>query len=112
MDLQSITLYLNKKHLSVVAIHAEINSVLGEGTIGYSTVTCYLRKQTSATASHLAPEEPDLGAADTIDSAILQALGEQPFASLRQIAKRTLIPMSTVRYRLVNTMTYKLKHCK
>jgi hypothetical protein len=42
----------------------------------------------------------------------LQALDEQPFASLRQIAKRALIPMSTVRYRLVNKMTYKLKHCK
>jgi hypothetical protein len=69
-------LYLNKKHLSAVTIHAEINSVLGEGTIGYSIVTRYLRKQSFADASHLAPEEPDLGAADTIDNAIVQALGE------------------------------------
>jgi hypothetical protein len=74
MDLESITLYLNKKHLSAVAIHAEINSVLGEGTIGYSTITRYLRKQRFANASHLALGEPDLGAADTIDDAILQAL--------------------------------------
>jgi hypothetical protein len=69
-------LYLNKKHLSAVAIHAEINSVLGEGTIGYSTVTRYLRKQSFVNASHLAPEEIDLGAVDTIDNAILQALDE------------------------------------
>jgi hypothetical protein len=61
MDPESITLYLNKKHLSAIAIHAEINSALGEGTIGYSTVTHYLRKQSFANASHLAPEEPDLG---------------------------------------------------
>jgi hypothetical protein len=54
MDLKSITLYLNKKHLSVVAIHAEINSVLGEGTIGYSAVTRYLRKQSFVNALHLA----------------------------------------------------------
>jgi hypothetical protein len=112
MDLESITLYLNKKHLSAVVIHAEINSVLGEGTIGYSTITRYLRKQSFANASPLAPEKPDLGAADTIDNVILQTLDEQPFASLRQIAKKTLIPMSTVRYRLVNRMTYKLKHGK
>jgi hypothetical protein len=105
-------LYLTKKHLSAVAIHAEINSVLEEGMIGYSTVTHYLRKQSFANASHLAPEEPDFGAADTIDNATLQALDEQPFASLRQIAKRTLISMSTVRSRLVNKMTYKLKYCK
>jgi hypothetical protein len=76
MDLESITLYLNKQHLSAVAIHAEINSVLGEGRIGYSTATRYLRKQSLANASHLAPEEPDLGAADIIDNAILQALDE------------------------------------
>jgi hypothetical protein len=112
MDLESITLYRNKKHLSAVAIHAEIANVLGEGTIGYSTVTRYLRKQSFANASDLAPEERDLGAADTIDNAILQALDEQPFALLRRIAKRTLIPMSTVRYRLVNNMTYKLQYCK
>jgi hypothetical protein len=54
MDLESITFYFNKKHLSAITIHAEINSVLGEGTIGYSTVTCYLRKQSFANASHLA----------------------------------------------------------
>jgi hypothetical protein len=112
MDLESITLYLNKKHLSAVAIHAEINNVLEEGTIGYSTVTRYLPKQNFANASHLAPEEPDLEVVDIIDNAILQALDEQPFVSLRQIAKGRLIPMSTVRYRLVNKTTYKLKHCK
>jgi hypothetical protein len=76
MDLESITLYFNKKYPSVVVIHTEINSVLGEGMIGYSTVTRYLRKQSFANASHLAPEEPDLGVADTIDNVILQALDE------------------------------------
>jgi hypothetical protein len=69
-------LYLNKKHLSAAAIHAEINSVLGEDMIGYSIVTRYLRKQSCANASHPAPEEPDLRAADTIDNAVLQALDE------------------------------------
>jgi hypothetical protein len=76
MDLESITLYLNKKHVSAVAVHAEINRVLGEGRIGYLTVTRYSRKQSFANASHLAPEEPDLGAADTIDNVVLQALDE------------------------------------
>jgi hypothetical protein len=71
-----------------------------------------LREQSFANALHLAQEEPDLGAADTIGNAILQAIDKQAFAALHQIAKRTLIPMSTVRYRLVNKMTYKLKHYK
>jgi hypothetical protein len=76
MYFESITLCLNKRHPSAATIHAEINSVLGEGTIGYSTITHYLRKQSFANASHFAPEEPDLGAADAIDNAILQALDE------------------------------------
>jgi hypothetical protein len=71
-----MTLYLNKKHLSAVAIHAEINSLLGEGVIGYSTITRYLRKQSFANVLHLVPEQPDLRAVDTIDNAILQSLDE------------------------------------
>jgi hypothetical protein len=61
MDLALITLYLNKKHLPAAAIHTEINSVLAQGTIGYSTVIHYLRKQSFVNVLHLAPEEPDLG---------------------------------------------------
>jgi hypothetical protein len=87
MDLESITLYLNKKHLSAVAIHAEINSALREGTIGYSIVTRYLRKQSFINASHLAPEEPDLGAADIIHNAILQALDEQPLCHFARLPR-------------------------
>jgi hypothetical protein len=39
MDLESILLYLNKKDRAAVEIHTKINPLLGEGTIGYSTVT-------------------------------------------------------------------------
>jgi hypothetical protein len=45
MDLESIALYLAMKHLGAVEIHREINTVLGEGTVGYSTRTRYLRKK-------------------------------------------------------------------
>jgi hypothetical protein len=54
MDFESTTLFFNTKDLPAVAIHVEINSVLGEGTIGYSTVTRYSRKQSFARALHLA----------------------------------------------------------
>jgi hypothetical protein len=39
MDIESITRYLAKKHFKAIAIHAESNNVLGEGTMGYSTMT-------------------------------------------------------------------------
>jgi hypothetical protein len=112
MDLESIVLDLNKKDLAAVEIHTEVNHVLGEGTIGYPTVTCYLRKQSVADSSTLPPEDREIQVSDTFHSAILQALDEQPFASLSQTAKRNLVPMSTVRHRLVSKMACKLKHCR
>jgi hypothetical protein len=42
----------------------------------------------------------------------MQTLDKQAFASLRQIAKRILVPLSTIRYRLVSKMANKLKHCR
>jgi hypothetical protein len=112
MGLESIMLYLNKKGLAAVEIHTEISYVLGEGTTGYSAVTRYLRKQSLEDSSTLPREDREIQGPEAIDNAILQMLDEQAFVSLRQIAKRILIPMSTVRYCLVSKMPYTLKHCK
>jgi hypothetical protein len=83
MDLESIVLYFNKKDLAAIEIHAEINGVLGEGTIRYSTVARHLRKQSFADSSTLSPEDRRIQGPGAIDSAILQAHDEQPFVPLR-----------------------------
>ena len=102
MDLESITPFLAKKNLTAVEIQIEINSVLGVSTVAYSTVTRSLRKRSFIHPSERAAEGPEIEASDAIDEAILQALDETRFPSLRQLAKRILIPMTTIRYRLVN----------
>jgi hypothetical protein len=112
MDLEPITLYLAMKHLGALEIHAEINSVLGQGTVGYSTITRYLRKRSLPRSSEPAEDEAEIGSCDPIHRAILQALNEQPFSSLRQLVKRTLIPATAIRDHLVDRMGYKIKHCK
>jgi hypothetical protein len=89
-------LYLKKNNLAAVEIHIEINHVLGAGTIGYSTVPRYLHKQSFADSSTLPSEYREIQGPATIDNVVLQALDEQPFASLHQIAKRILVPMSTL----------------
>jgi hypothetical protein len=43
MDLESITLDLAMKHLGALEIHAKINTVLGQDTVGSSTITRYLQ---------------------------------------------------------------------
>jgi predicted transcriptional regulator len=102
--LESITFCLAMEHLGALEIHAEINSVLGQGTVGYSTITRYLRKRSSPHSSESAEEEAEIGICDTIDRTILPALNEQPFSSLRQLAKMTLISVKTIRYHLVDRM--------
>jgi hypothetical protein len=112
MDLESITLYLATKHIGAVEIHSGINNILGEGTVGHPTITQYWRKQSSPDSSERANAEPEIGSSDLIESAKLQPRNEQPLPSLRQLAKRILIPMTTIRHDLVNKMGDKIKHCK
>jgi hypothetical protein len=81
-------LYLNKKDLTAVEIHPEVNHVLGEGNIGYSTVARYLGKQSFADSSARSPEDREIQGPDTMTNAILQGLHERPFRLVRQIAKR------------------------
>jgi hypothetical protein len=75
-------------------------------------ITRYLQQRSFPHSSESAGEEPEMGSCDSIDRAILQAFNEQPFSSLRQLAKRTLIPATTIRCHLVDKMGYKIKHCK
>jgi hypothetical protein len=96
MDLKSITLDLAMKHLGTLEIHVEINNVLGQGTVGYSTLTRYLRRRSFPHSSESAEEEAEIESRDPIERVILQALNEQPFSSLRQLTKRTLIPATTI----------------
>jgi hypothetical protein len=104
MDLESITLYLAMKHLEPLGIHAEIDNALGQGTVGYSMITRYLRKRSFPHSSASVEEEAEIGSCEPIHRAILQTLNEQPFSSLRQLATRTLIPVTTIRYHLVHRM--------
>jgi hypothetical protein len=71
-----------------------------------------LRKRSYVHVSERPPPEPEIEGADPIGKAVLEALDEIPFASLRQLAKRTLILVTTIRYHLVISKGYKLNQCK
>jgi hypothetical protein len=96
MEIESITLYLAMTRLEALEIHNEINNVLGQGIVGYSTITRYLRKRSLPHFSESAEEEAEIGSCDPIDHAILQVLNEQTFASLQQLAKRIVIPTTAI----------------
>jgi hypothetical protein len=97
------------KNMNVREFYAGMNITLGANYIDSSTVTKYLRGQSFSKLMLNTDFEPKIEEENIIDEEILGALGECPFSSLRQIAKRILIAMSTVRYHLVNSLGYRIR---
>jgi hypothetical protein len=101
MDQGSICFYLNRKGLSAKAIHNELVQVFGPDAIAYSTVTKTRR------ASHWTAQNEEWHSDlsdDVVNGAILQALDQNPFATVRELAKATCIPTATVWRRLTQSL--------
>jgi hypothetical protein len=82
-------------------IYADMNNTLGADCIGYSTVWKYLREKSFSKSMLDMVFEPKIEEENFIDEAVFGVFEDCSFSSFRQIAKRILIPMSTVRYHLV-----------
>jgi hypothetical protein len=81
------------ERLVSLGIHNDLVFVLGPDALGYSTVTKYLR-QSRLTASNMDTlEKPPI---TVVDNAILDALQQQPFSSVRELVKLSRIPRRTV----------------
>jgi hypothetical protein len=85
MDLKSIVLYLNQKGLSAKNIHLDIVYTLGLDAVDYSTVTLDLRDARCAGPMDLQAAPDHDHEPDDSDQAIVAALSEQPFASVREL---------------------------
>jgi hypothetical protein len=86
MDQQSIILYLSRKGLSAVAIHDDLVSTLGAEAVSYPSVTRSLREAIFTPSNPPDPLPPPEHQLDDSDQAILLALADQPFASLRELS--------------------------
>jgi hypothetical protein len=104
MGLESITLHFAKNDLVAAGIQAEINNVLEKVTASDSAATRDLPQRIFPHSSEVPSEEPETGMSHPIDKTSLRAIDEQLFGALRRRAKRILIPMTVVRYHLVNKM--------
>jgi hypothetical protein len=100
------------KDVNTREIYADMNDTLGADCVGYSTVTKHFREKSFSKTMLDTDFEPKIEDENFIDEAILGALEECLFSLLRQIAKRVLIPMSTVRYHLVNSLGYRIRNIR
>jgi hypothetical protein len=96
MDLRSIVTYFSKKDMNARETYADMNDTLGADCIGYSIVTQYLREKRFSKSMLDTDFEPKIEKENFIGEAIIGALEECPFSSLREIIKRIFIPVSTV----------------
>jgi hypothetical protein len=110
MNLRSICLSLGQKGMSAIDIQQDTEATLGLSAISRSTVTKYLREAQIIHNSEPTPKLIVDEGQKLIDEAILPALAEGPFAFVRRIASKTLIPRSPVFRHLVGSLGMAGKH--
>jgi hypothetical protein len=112
MDQKSICLSFARKGFKVVAIHKELAATLGAEAVSYPSVTGDIRDARLSPYTHpVTFSEPD-PAHDDSNEAILLALAEQPFASVRQLAGLAHLPRSTDHRRLTQSLSFRVRHLR
>jgi hypothetical protein len=105
-DQRSAVLYLARKGMKVTAIHQDPFTTLNLDAVSYLTVTRILQ-DTLCMHEQSPPQEPTVEShPSAVDLAITQALNDEQFASVRQLAQRTDLPTSTVHCHSVNTLGF------
>jgi hypothetical protein len=105
-------LYLQMKVMVLNAIHDDLVRTLGKDAVTYSTVTKYAcSAQFSSRKEAVPPEAPDVELS-LADEAILTALGESPFSSVRELLRRICLPRSTVHphRHLTQSLRFTMRH--
>jgi hypothetical protein len=93
MDKQLICLFLDKQEFSAFDIHRQLVDIFKTEAIAYSTVTRY---SIEALWTAGKAEKTETETQNVISQAILTVLEELSFSLVRELAKRTCIPPTTV----------------
>jgi DNA-binding transcriptional ArsR family regulator len=87
----------------------EINRVLGEKTISYSTVGKYVRMFILSRKETNTPNVPESHVNFSLDDRITLVLSSEPFLSVHQIAKKVMMSKSTMYRHLTRIVRRKLR---
>jgi hypothetical protein len=106
MNQRSTVVYLAKKDLSVITVHHDLVATPGPEAVSYSSVTHYLREAIFVSSNSPANRPGAESQFDDWDQAILLALAEQLFVSVRELAWLTHLPRTTVHTRLTQSLGF------
>lgn len=108
IDFRSIVYFLNMQNKTANEILIEINETFGEKMIGYSTITKYLREQIYDNSKKVFKDDDENHRVEFQQEIIVKSLQNNQFGTLREIAKNTGIPKSTVHRILTQQLMYKI----
>jgi hypothetical protein len=109
MAQQDLVLQLHEERISAVAIHTRLVGVFGPLGFAYSSVTSIVR---STSWTDNCPARQGTPPNEVFDELILNALEEDPAASVHQIADMTKITAATVFVILTNRLGFVLRKCR
>jgi hypothetical protein len=112
MDHRFIVLSLARKGLAAMEIYGDLVVTLGLDAKGESSVTRFLHEAKFPSPNPpitFSEENPSL---HDSNKAILLALTEQPFASVRHLSRLTHPPRSTVYRRLTQSLEFHVRHLR
>jgi transcriptional regulator of acetoin/glycerol metabolism len=116
MEQRSIVLCLARKGLSPLAIHDDIVITLGADAdadaVSDSSVTRHLRDAVFASSNPRTDLSEPEAQFDDCDHAILLALAEQPFASVRELSRLIHLPRTTVHRRLTKSLEFRVRYLR
>jgi hypothetical protein len=100
------------KGMSLDAIHDDLVRTLGTDAVTDSTVTKYARSAKISPKKDRPSSKPPIVESIPVDDAILAALADYPFSSIRQLSRRTCLPRSTVHRHLTHSLRFTIRHLR
>jgi hypothetical protein len=96
MNQRSIALYLSPKNLSVMGIHSDFTETLLIEAFEYSTLTQYLHMTSFTDPIEVKENQDRPSSFSEINEAILKALDDEPFSSLRDLSRHTYLSKTII----------------
>jgi hypothetical protein len=105
----SIALHLHKKGVSPKAKHDNLVATLGPDAMTYRIVARYVHDAKCTHPKVTSPPDRISRQFDESDQAILLALEEQPFSSIRQLSGATPLSRKAVSDRLTGSLNFRVR---
>jgi hypothetical protein len=112
MDQKTIVLYLRMKGISFNVIHEDLVRTLGTDAVTSTTVIKDARSAKFSPKNERPSSEPRVVELNSVDDAILAALVDYPFSSIRELSRRTCLHRSTMHRHLIHSLRFTIRHLR